>query len=145
MILQALLLMQFASLPGLCRVTVIFIIDTMRVILCLNKTKHRHHSIEERDTPPDEQKKTLASLFRSDGVAAQLVGHLHYQDVINASLTSKATRNAVFSLSKKGSGERAELLAVNACDAGQKEQCWACATLVCQASHLLLLQSYYHH
>ncbi|KAH6651227.1 hypothetical protein F5144DRAFT_589499 [Chaetomium tenue] len=85
MILQALHLMRFASLPGLCRLTVIFFIDATRVILCLDKARHRHHGIEDRDTPPDEKKKTLASLFRSNGVAAHLVSHLHYRDVINAS------------------------------------------------------------
>jgi hypothetical protein len=136
MTLQALLLIRFMSLPGLGRVAIIIIIRVLRAIMGLGRPAHRDRNLEEKDTPPDEKQITLASLFRSDSVAARLANHLHYTDITSISLASKAMREAVFASTKKGShSERVELLAVNSCDADRKEQCWACASIVCQASH----------
>lgn len=134
MFLQALHLMRFMSLPGLFRLAVIYAIRAIRIIQsCLGRIKHRDRSLEDTDTPPDEKSKTLASLFRSNGVTASLASHLHHKDVINVSLTSKTMRKAVFASSEKGSSsERREVLAVNSCDADEKGQCWACANVICQ-------------
>jgi hypothetical protein len=133
MFLQALHLMRFMSLPGLFRLAVIYAIRGIRIISCLGRIKHRDRSLEDKDTPLDEKTKTLASLFRSNGVTACLASYLHHKDVINASLTSKTMRKAVFASSEKGSSsERREVLAVNSCDADKKGQCWACANVICQ-------------
>lgn len=133
MCLQALHLMRFMSLPGLFRLAVIYAIRAIRVTSCVGRIRHRDRSLEDKDTPADEKSKTLASLFRSNSVTACLASHLHHKDVINASLTSKAMRKAVFASSEKGSStERREVLAVNSCDADKKGQCWACANLICQ-------------
>ncbi|KAK4095978.1 hypothetical protein N658DRAFT_528068 [Parathielavia hyrcaniae] len=154
MTLQDLHMVRFVCLPAFGKAVVIFSIRALRMILCLDRNPKRLVSVEEKDTPQDKTNNTLASLFRCDDVAARLAGQLHYNDIVNTSLASKTLRNAVFSSSadrqqdqrrqrggrhqpgelRKGSrNDRVELLAVHSCDAGEKEQCWACGILVCQS------------
>jgi hypothetical protein len=86
----------------------------------------------------DEKRKDqpLAALFRNDGVAAALAGHLHYNDIVNTSLVSKSLRSAIFVSPEGGASNRLDMLCEKSCTSGEKRECWACARLICNVSSL---------
>lgn len=80
------------------------------------------------------EKKSLASLFRNDKIAAGIASHVHYSDLVNVSLSSKRMRGAVFH--SGGAEHRSELLAERSCEE-DKGECWACAVVICSVCDFL--------
>ncbi|KAK2740971.1 hypothetical protein FQN55_008526 [Onygenales sp. PD_40] len=59
--------------------------------------------------------------------------HLHYQDLVNLSLTSKRLRATVFPNGHGRSG--ASILRRYACNPATRSQCWVCTMPLCSACH----------
>ena len=69
----------------------------------------------------------LASLLPFD-ILALLATHVHYTDLINLSLTTRAFRATIFPADEPARRER---LRVYACAAGAKAPCWGCGAPTC--------------
>jgi hypothetical protein len=72
-------------------------------------------------------------MVRHDNIVGLLASHLHYDDIINLSLTSKLMRTSMFypTLEDSHRRNRAELLCVSSCIDGLKNECWGCDRVIC--------------
>jgi hypothetical protein len=81
----------------------------------------------------NDKVKALATMVRHDNIVGLLASHLHYDDIINLSLTSKLMRTSMFypTLEDSHRRNRAELLCVSSCIDGLKNECWGCDRVIC--------------
>ncbi|CAF3496084.1 unnamed protein product [Fusarium graminearum] len=81
----------------------------------------------------NHDEKLLAAVLRDDSIIERVARHLHYDDIVNLSLTSKLMRTAIFHPSTETSHRqsRVESLCVSSCVDGQKSECWGCDRVIC--------------
>ncbi|CAG1967708.1 unnamed protein product [Fusarium graminearum] len=81
----------------------------------------------------NHDEKLLAAVLRDDSIIERVARHLHYDDIVNLSLTSKLMRTAIFHPSTETSHRqsRVESLCVSSCVDGQKSECWSCDRVIC--------------
>ncbi|XEV03038.1 hypothetical protein FSHL1_008325 [Fusarium sambucinum] len=77
--------------------------------------------------------KALGMMLRDDNIVGRVARHLHYDDVINLSLTSKLMRTSIFYPSPEAPRRRnrVESVCVASCIDGQKTECWGCERVIC--------------
>jgi hypothetical protein len=80
-------------------------------------------------------------MVRHDNIVGLLASHLHYDDIINLSLTSKLMRTSMFypTLEDSHRRNRAELLCVSSCIDGLKNECWGCDRVICDVSKMRVI------
>ncbi|SCB65765.1 unnamed protein product [Fusarium graminearum] len=81
----------------------------------------------------NHDEKLLAAVLRDDSIIERVARHLHYDDIVNLSLTSKLMRTAIFhpSIETSHRQSRVESLCVSSCVDGQKSECWGCDRVIC--------------
>ncbi|CZR37513.1 uncharacterized protein FPRO_02226 [Fusarium proliferatum ET1] len=81
---------------------------------------------------PDREK-SLATMLQNDDIAERVASYLHYDDVVNLSLTSKLMRTTVFypSVDPDTRRDRIESLCIASCLKGTKSECWSCERVIC--------------
>ncbi|SCV58661.1 uncharacterized protein FFB14_15770 [Fusarium fujikuroi] len=79
------------------------------------------------------REKSLATMLQNDDIAERVASYLHYDDVVNLSLTSKLMRTTVFypSMDPDSRRDRIESLCVASCLKGNKSECWSCERVIC--------------
>lgn len=73
---------------------------------------------------------TKLTKFLHIDILSLISQHLHYVDLINLSMTSKAIRAVVFPSAEIG--DHADQLRRYTCEDDNKSQCWTCGIQVCQ-------------
>ncbi|KAG8359247.1 hypothetical protein FVEN_g2754 [Fusarium venenatum] len=96
-------------------------------------TKWAFHFEELLSQTRSDNAKALATMLRDDDIVGRVARHLHYDDMVNLSLTSKLIRTSIFypSLEAPRRRNRAESLCVTSCIDGQKTECWGCERVIC--------------
>ncbi|EXK27827.1 hypothetical protein FOMG_15675 [Fusarium oxysporum f. sp. melonis 26406] len=84
---------------------------------------------------PPGQERSLAIMLQSDNIVERLASHLHYDDLVNLSFTSKLMRTGIFypSMDPTSRHDRIESLCIASCLRGKKSECWSCERVICDA------------
>lgn len=85
---------------------------------------------------PPGQERSLAIMLQSDNIVERLASHLHYDDLVNLSFTSKLMRTGIFypSMDPTSRHDRIESLCIASCLRGKKSECWSCERVICDVS-----------
>ncbi|KAH7168096.1 hypothetical protein DER46DRAFT_307865 [Fusarium sp. MPI-SDFR-AT-0072] len=82
---------------------------------------------------PPGRERSLAIMLQNEDIAERVASHLHYDDMVNLSLTSKLMRTTIFypSMDPNSRRDRIESLCVASCLKGKKSECWSCERVIC--------------
>ena len=130
--MQALVMSQIADLPRLIHGPLVLAIR--RVRRSSNRGFSNSRAIEQTVALDEKVASTasLTSILRHDKVVRALAANLHYSDVVNISLTSRAARGLITGAGPEPIRDRVSQLRTATCLTGAKYSCWACARTICE-------------
>ncbi|KAK2772971.1 hypothetical protein FQN52_004805 [Onygenales sp. PD_12] len=128
----------FRSVSKACQTIYIPIWRRLKLLRVWHFLSRRHRPRAENEgeewnkTIPVSGCSALADFLHID-ILTLVSEHLHYQDLVNLSLTSKRLRATVFPNGHGRSG--ASILRRYACNPATRSQCWVCTMPLCSACH----------
>lgn len=133
--LQTIVILPLSAEPRTIRAPLLLIARSVDWLLSSRRHANGWQDLEKAALNTERVKgtmPTLQSLFQEEGIAASLASNLHYIDVTNVALASKATHRSVFNPVGTDASARHEQLCEKACAGTWKLECWACTRVICK-------------
>ncbi|EWG44896.1 hypothetical protein FVEG_05862 [Fusarium verticillioides 7600] len=132
---QDVLLFPLAAFPRFISVPVIVLRRCFLPIQHKPVKRWPHEINQLLSQKPPGGERSLAIMLQNDDIAERVASHLHYDDMVNLSLTSKLMRTTIFypSMDPDSRRDRIESLCVASCIKGKKSECWSCERVICDS------------